>query len=115
MEGARSAPSTSIRLHRHSARILVFALALLCYVFFFHALGGIGMIGPDEPRYAAIAREMFLTRNFITPRLHGMPWFEKPPLLYWVSAAGDSLFGINEAGARFPSAGLCAVRRRVMA
>src|SRR6516164_801491 len=85
-------------------QIFIGVLAILCYVMFFYQLGGIGLIGPDEPRYAAIARGMLASRDFITPRLFGTPWFEKPPLMYWVAAAGFKIMGFNEAGARFASA-----------
>ena len=51
-------------------------------------LGGVGFLGPDEPRYASIGREMARSGDWITPRLDGEPWFEKPPLLYWMIAAG---------------------------
>ena len=91
-------------LHRYLDHIIVLVLAASCYILFFHALGGIGLVGPDEPRYAAIAREMLMTGDYITPRLHGVPWFEKPPLMYWFAAFGYKIFGINEVGARFPSA-----------
>src|SRR5262245_45296661 len=84
--------------------IVVAVLALACYVFFFHGLKSIGLIGPDEPRYAAIAREMLLSGDYITPRLNGIPWFEKPALTYWLAVFGYKIFGFNEAGARFPSA-----------
>lgn len=84
--------------------IIIAVLAVVCYVLFFHALGGIGLIGPDEPRYAAVAREMLATGDYITPRLYGTPWFEKPPLMYWLVAIGYKIFGINEAATRFPSA-----------
>ena len=84
--------------------IIIAILALASYVFFFHDLGRVGLIGPDEPRYAAIAREMLLTGDYITPRLYGTPWFEKPALMYWIAAVGYKIFGLNEAGARFPSA-----------
>jgi 4-amino-4-deoxy-L-arabinose transferase-like glycosyltransferase len=84
--------------------IIIALLALSSYVLFFFGLGWIGMIGPDEPRYAAIARGMLTSGDYITPRLYGSPWFEKPPLMYWIAAVGYKLFGINEAGARFPSA-----------
>ncbi len=50
------------------------------------ALGTVGLLGPDEPRYAAIGREMAVSGDWITPRLWGNPWFEKPPLLYWMTA-----------------------------
>ncbi len=91
-------------LRPYSDHLILAALAIMCYVLFFRGLGGIGMIGPDEPRYAAVAREMLSTGDYITPRLYGTPWFEKPALVYWLSAIGYKLFGINEAGARFPSA-----------
>ena len=60
---------------------------LLAFALFFLGLGSIGFVGPDEPRYASIAREMARSGDWITPRLWGEPWFEKPPLLYWMSAA----------------------------
>lgn len=91
-------------LGRYLDHILIAVLAAVCYVLFFHALGGIGLIGPDEPRYAAVAREMLATGDYITPRLYGAPWFEKPPLMYWLAAIGFKIFGGNDAGARFPSA-----------
>jgi len=84
--------------------LILAALVVVCYVFFFHALGAIGFIGPDEPRYAAIAREMLQTGDYVTPRLYGSAWFEKPVLMYWAAALGYKLFGINETGARFPAA-----------
>ena len=80
------------------------ALAGLCYVLFFHELGGIGFLGPDEPRYAAVAREMYLSGDYITPRLLGENWFEKPVLMYWGAALGMAIFGIGETAARLPSA-----------
>jgi 4-amino-4-deoxy-L-arabinose transferase-like glycosyltransferase len=64
-----------------------FALTVACYFLFFHQLTGVGLLGPDEPRYASIGREMARSGDWITPRLWGQPWFEKPPLLYWMTAA----------------------------
>ncbi len=46
------------------------------------------MLSDDEPRYAAIGREMAQSGDWVTPRLYGKPWFEKPALLYWMTAAG---------------------------
>jgi 4-amino-4-deoxy-L-arabinose transferase-like glycosyltransferase len=81
--------------------VLIIATLYLCY---FHNLGAIGLVGPDEPRYAWIAREMHESGDWVTPRLYGQPWFEKPVLYYWGAALSFKLFGVSEAAARFPSA-----------
>jgi 4-amino-4-deoxy-L-arabinose transferase-like glycosyltransferase len=62
---------------------------------YFFGLTRTGLLGPDEPRYASIAREMAHTGDWITPRLWGQPWFEKPALLYWMTGAAFRL-GLNE-------------------
>ncbi len=84
-------------------RFAVFAAALAYVLFFYHA-SAVGLLGPDEPRYAQVAREMLRTGDYVTPRLLGQPWFEKPPLYYWMAAASFRFFGVNEAAARLPSA-----------
>ena len=81
--------------------VLIVSTLYLCY---FHNLGAIGLVGPDEPRYAWIARDMQETGDYITPRLYGKPWFEKPPLYYWSAALSFKLFGVSETTARLPSA-----------
>jgi 4-amino-4-deoxy-L-arabinose transferase-like glycosyltransferase len=81
--------------------VLICATLYVCY---FSHLGAIGFVGPDEPRYAWIARDMAETGDWVTPRLYGRPWFEKPPLFYWGAALCFKLFGVNEAAARLPSA-----------
>ena len=92
------------KLDQHLDYFILAALAALCYVLFFYQLGGVGLMGPDEPRYAAVARTMYETGDYITPRLWGETWFEKPVLMYWLAAIGYALFGVGETGARFPSA-----------
>ena len=70
--------------------------------FYLYKLDGVGVLGPDEPRYLAIGRAMAQSGDWITPRLWGSPWFEKPPLLYWMTAAGASI-GLNrELSGRLP-------------
>jgi len=85
--------------------ILILSTLYLCY---FQNLGSLGLVGPDEPRYAWIARDMQETGDYITPRLYGKPWFEKPPLYYWSAALSFKLFGVSETSARLPSA-ICAL------
>jgi 4-amino-4-deoxy-L-arabinose transferase-like glycosyltransferase len=69
------------------AALAVLAGASLYFLYFF-GLTRTGLIGPDEPRYAAIGRDMAQTGDWVTPRLWGEAWFEKPALLYWMTAAG---------------------------
>jgi 4-amino-4-deoxy-L-arabinose transferase-like glycosyltransferase len=71
---------------RKIPRVLWIVLPL-AYLLYFYGLGATGLIGPDEPRYASIAREMARSGDWITPRLWGQPWFEKPALLYWMAGA----------------------------
>jgi len=80
---------------------LVAAGIFLCL---FGQLGAIGLTGPDEPRYAWIARTMAQTGDWVTPRLYGQPWFEKPILYYWAAAVGFKLHFSAEWAARLPSA-----------
>jgi 4-amino-4-deoxy-L-arabinose transferase-like glycosyltransferase len=80
------------------------AIVATLYVCYFSQLGVLGFVGPDEPRYAWIARAMAETGDWVTPRLYGQPWFEKPVLYYWSAALSFKLFGVSEAAARLPSA-----------
>jgi 4-amino-4-deoxy-L-arabinose transferase-like glycosyltransferase len=99
------APTAEITSTSTAARIgwAILILTTL-YVCYFSHLGAIGFVGPDEPRYAWIARNMAETGDWVTPRLYGKPWFEKPPLFYWGAALSFMLFGVSEAAARLPSA-----------
>jgi 4-amino-4-deoxy-L-arabinose transferase-like glycosyltransferase len=63
--------------------------------------GAVSIIETTEARYAEIAREMIATGDFLEPRLNGILHFHKPPLPYWMVAAGFRLFGQNNFGARF--------------
>jgi len=58
------------------------------------------LANPDEGRYSEISREMVASGDWVTPRLNGIKYFEKPPLQYWGSAAALSLFGNQEWAAR---------------
>jgi 4-amino-4-deoxy-L-arabinose transferase-like glycosyltransferase len=66
--------------------------------------GLMGLFEPTETRYAEIAREMRVSGDYLVPRLNGIPHFHKPPLAYWLTAAGFALCGVNEWGARLPVA-----------
>lgn len=64
------------------------------------------MFDPDEGRYAEIPREMVASGDWLTPRLDGLKYFEKPPLQYWASAAAYSVFGLSEWTSRLWTVGL---------
>jgi 4-amino-4-deoxy-L-arabinose transferase-like glycosyltransferase len=55
---------------------------------------------PDEGRYVGVALEMLRSGNWLVPTLNGLPFFHKPPLFYWITAASLSLFGMHEWAAR---------------
>lgn len=69
------------------------------FVYFFGLT--IPFLGPDEARYAQVAREMMDRGDWITPTLGGFHWFEKPALLYWLEIASFRLLGVSEFAARF--------------
>jgi 4-amino-4-deoxy-L-arabinose transferase-like glycosyltransferase len=74
----------------------VLSLALLTTVFFCFMLGNRALSVPDEGRYVEIPREMVVTGDYLTPRLNGVKYFEKPVLFYWLEAFSIKLFGLNE-------------------
>ena len=80
------------------------AVVLAIWICLFSHLGALGLLGPDEPRYAWIARSMAQTGDWVTPRLYGAPWFEKPILYYWTAGVGFLLHFSDEWAARLPSA-----------
>ena len=75
-------------------------MTLLCAALFGLGLGSAPLANPDEARYAEIPREMLVTGDFVTPRLDGVKYFEKPPLTYWLVAGCISAFGSGEGAAR---------------
>ena len=80
-------------------RVYIF-LFLIIIAFYLFGIGSLPLLGPDEPRYAQVAREMFLRGDPVTPTLGGHTWFEKPALLYWMIAASFKVFGVSEFSAR---------------
>ena len=96
---ARSAEEGAFQISWLDA-LLPLGLMVVC---FFSGLGALGLTGPDEPRYAAIARNMARSGDWVTPRLGGQPWFEKPVLYYWSAASAFRWFGDGEFAMRLPS------------
>lgn len=82
-----------------------FGLLGLTLLLFFINIWGYDLWPPDEPRFAEVAREMLQSHNFLAPYINGLPYKEKPPLLFWaICAASKPLGGVTEFSARIPSA-----------
>lgn len=88
-------------------------LTLMVGLWFCGLLGVRPLANPDEGRYSEIPREMAASGDYVTPRLNGVKYFEKPPLLYWCSAITFKAFGVNQFTARLWN-GLFAVLGVVM-
>jgi 4-amino-4-deoxy-L-arabinose transferase-like glycosyltransferase len=84
------------------SRSLLVALLLLLAAVWIEPRGS-GLAEPDETRYAEIPREMLAAGDLVVPRLNGVPYFEKPPLLYWLNAASLHVFGETPWAARLPT------------
>ncbi len=85
-----------------------FLLTLLILAYLFLLLQGtrsLGFVEPSDARYAEVAREMIAGKDFLTPRMDGVLHVTKPPMAYWLAAAGMVVFGENSFGAH---AGLAA-------
>jgi 4-amino-4-deoxy-L-arabinose transferase-like glycosyltransferase len=75
---------------------LVFGVAGLWLL----TLGSRSLFSPDEGRYAVLALAMAESGDWVTPRLNGLLYFEKPPLQYWLGAVAFKLLGVHEFSAR---------------
>ncbi len=82
----------------------VWALAavLAAAFFFYPMLLGIPLLDPDEGLHASIAQEMVEGGDWVTPRLLGEPFLDKPILYFWAEALSLRVFGMYEAAVRFP-------------
>jgi 4-amino-4-deoxy-L-arabinose transferase-like glycosyltransferase len=86
-------------------------IAAMFVIVWFSGISARKLQHPDEGRYAEIAREMAASGDWVTPRLNGLKYFEKPPFQYWATAAAYKAFGVREWTARLVPAlaGLLAV------
>lgn len=82
--------------------------SVICAAALLVGFNGYQLLDPDEGRYAEVPREMLERHDFITPTLNYVPYLEKPPLMYWASAASFALLGDKPQALRLVN-GLCAV------
>src|SRR5205823_2661797 len=78
-------------------------MAVLTLALLLPWLGAAPFDDPGEGQHAEIAREVAVSGDWLTLRLAGVRYFDKPPLLYWLIAAGFKGFGVSELVARFPA------------
>ncbi len=67
-------------------------------------IGARKLANPDEGRYSVLAMHMADTGDFVTPRLNGLKYFEKPPMQYWATAVAFNTFGKSDWSARLYTA-----------
>jgi 4-amino-4-deoxy-L-arabinose transferase-like glycosyltransferase len=90
----------------YNSKKVVWSLLAAFAIVWLYMLGMRTLVPPDEGRYAEMAREMLASGDWITTRLNGIKYFEKPPLQTWMNAATFALFGLGEWQARLWT-GLC--------
>ena len=73
-------------------------------IFFIPFLGKVHLFDWDEINFAESAREMIVTGNYHKVQVNFQPFWEKPPLFFWLQAGCMKAFGINEFAARLPNA-----------
>jgi 4-amino-4-deoxy-L-arabinose transferase-like glycosyltransferase len=83
-------------LPRRALAALIVAFAVIWFAGIQHRV----LIHPDEGRYAEIPREMVASGDWLTPRLNGLKYFEKPPLQYWMTAIAYEAFGVHAWSSR---------------
>ncbi|MBP2654501.1 MAG: hypothetical protein H6Q73_2070 [Firmicutes bacterium] len=81
--------------------LLVFLVALTVFLPFNAYLT---ITDPVEANYALTAKEMLANGDWLSPRIYGQFWYDKPAMFYWLIMLGYKAFGVNEFAARFPSA-----------
>src|SRR5450830_1856357 len=90
----------------YKSKAFVWTLLIFFLLIWFYMLGARTLVPSDEGRYAEMAREMVATQDWITTRLNGIKYFEKPPLQTWMNAITFEMFGLGEWQARLWT-GLC--------
>jgi 4-amino-4-deoxy-L-arabinose transferase-like glycosyltransferase len=100
-------------LMKLSHRQMALLLAGLSALFFVPFLGQAHLFDWDEINFAEASREMLLTGNITAVTIDFEPFWEKPPLFFWLQMLSMKLFGVNEFAARFPNA-ICGIITVVM-
>ncbi|MGA0556960.1 ArnT family glycosyltransferase [Larkinella sp. VNQ87] len=89
---------------RIPSRLIPFLIVLAGALFYFPFLGRVHLFDWDEINFAESAREMIVTGNYTRVQINFQPFWEKPPLFFWLQVLAMKVFGIGEFAARFPNA-----------
>jgi 4-amino-4-deoxy-L-arabinose transferase-like glycosyltransferase len=89
------------RAERRERDVVLAAIAILAWLLL--TIAWRPLMLPDEGRYGGVAWEMLRSGDWLTPRLDGLPFFHKPPLFYWITAASMAVFGPHPWAARAAS------------
>jgi 4-amino-4-deoxy-L-arabinose transferase-like glycosyltransferase len=79
-------------------------LSVICLLLFVPFIGNVSLFDWDEINFAEAAREMIVSGNWAQVQVNFSPFWEKPPLFFWLQAISMKIFGINEFAARLPNA-----------
>ncbi len=92
------------KLDALSDRQIKWLIAIMGALLFIPFLGKVHLFDWDEINFAESAREMLLTHDYLRVQINFEPFWEKPPLFFWLQALSMHTFGVNEFAARFPNA-----------
>ena len=82
----------------------IFILLMLSLLIVLPGISNMPLFDPDEPVYALTPLEMIHSGDWLSPKIYGNYWYDKPPLFYWLDALSVKAFGVSEFAVRFPSA-----------
>ena len=88
MKAVSSAPTLPTPRQRRRGLLLILALGMAICSW---KLGSTGLVDETPPLFAAAARGMAESGDWLTPRVNGLPRYDKPPLVYWLMAAAYAL------------------------
>ncbi len=90
---------------KYKHELLIVVLGSILFIPF---LGNVHLFDWDEINFAEAAREMIVTHNYLQVQIDFQPFWEKPPLFFWMQVISMKIFGVNEFAARFPNA-ICGI------
>ncbi|MGN6533603.1 MAG: ArnT family glycosyltransferase [Ginsengibacter sp.] len=95
-------------INKRQSNLYLIIIILSGIIFFIPFLGKVHLFDWDEINFAESAREMIVTGDYHRVQINFQPFWEKPPLFFWLQVGAMKLFGINEFAARFPNA-ICGI------